>query len=692
MENNLSQENYSLPFNFNIQSFEIFITERLHEMLAHELSLQNHSLRVNLFPPSPDAACQCLLANQTLTADLTVSWSGSDHKLQFTFPFPWHGVFVFRSESSTSNQAERWIWHPRLVGKPGVWLLRDFRGNPGEWVTRDSLQVVFLDSSQLEVGEKSRCDPRKRLVDLLVLKNLQPAVEGNIPEFRQIVARYLEELESCLDEGGGPAKGLEFIRKKPLEKLLAKALKNRSEQEISDGVLNSQDLSWQRLDTFSAFLINRLMVLFCRKKIYFHPENSKPETKSDSFLWDALSELSRETLIPSGIKNRLTTSGRFHYFDPVNGIDALSRLTSFQRYNYRTEVLERLPAVYRQNHPSFSGFVCPVESPESKKVGLTLHLARGVKCDLLGRMRRTTDTVSTPEKNLGYGASLVPFYHYNDGPRAMMGAKNLKQAVPIKGCADPVIATGCEKVVAKAVKPLIESGLVPTCSWVAPGVDLLVAYLPWFGWNMEDAIVANSRLVEQQVLDWEKEETFSKYIRPGFKLTGPEFSTTLEEAFKVFRYGEDHLHKPGPISPDTPVAFFRHPETGEKQPVLCGGNDPGELDSIKYYPPEDSYLGGKLVWKVASCLPLMVGDKLMGRYGNKGVVSKLLPPDEMPRLPDDSRLAEELRGRPVDLILNPHGVISRMNLGQLLETQLGLLQRLCPQKFNFPAGFFFLSN
>jgi len=65
----------------------------------------------------------------------------------------------------------------------------------------------------------------------------------------------------------------------------------------------------------------------------------------------------------------------------------------------------------------------------------------------------------------------------------------------------------------------------------------------------------------------------------------------------------------------------------------------------------------------------------MGRYGNKGVISTFFPPEEMPRLPEDKRLGE-LSGRPVDLVLNPHGVVSRMNLGQLLETQLGLLAAL----------------
>lgn len=90
-------------------------------------------------------------------------------------------------------------------------------------------------------------------------------------------------------------------------------------------------------------------------------------------------------------------------------------------------------------------------------------------------------------------------------------------------------------------------------------------------------------------------------------------------------------------------------------------------------------------WTVHHNFPLLPGDKLMGRYGNKGVVSIILPSDDLPRLPDNDRLPENLRGRAVDLVLNPHGVISRMNLGQLFETSIGLLRRLKNDSANFPS-------
>ena len=89
----------------------------------------------------------------------------------------------------------------------------------------------------------------------------------------------------------------------------------------------------------------------------------------------------------------------------------------------------------------------------------------------------------------------------------------------------------------------------------------------------------------------------------------------------------------------------------------------------------DDFRGGSLTVTLKTALHLAPGDKLTGRHGNKGVISRILTSQEMPRLPDDARLGV-LRGLPVDLLLNPHGVISRMNLGQLAETTLGLLIRL----------------
>ena len=156
-----------------------------------------------------------------------------------------------------------------------------------------------------------------------------------------------------------------------------------------------------------------------------------------------------------------------------------------------------LPAPYRQNHPSFRGRICPVQSPESELVGLSLHLARGAKVDWDGRI--TPADTGRSHEELGFGAGLVPFYEHNDGARCMMGAKNLRQAVPVGKREAPSVKTGGEEAIQDSATPLIEAGVGPgaadSIGAVALGVDLLVAYLPWKGMNVDDAIVVGEHVV-----------------------------------------------------------------------------------------------------------------------------------------------------------------------------------------------------
>jgi len=709
---NESHGNYAFPFLLNQNSLIRFLTKHLTSLLQDDLALTNIPLKIGFSLPDEKVALHHLKTNQTLLAQLAVTGGGIKKSISFVFPYPINGIFIFRSEDSEDGKAGKWIWHPHLVGRPGIWNLRHHELKQGGKETPVRQRLVYSDGTYVKFAEpkavhtkasgmltekneeigysegQANWNPslkkqtRKRLRKLLTLFCYERELESNNQQLQNTLIKYLSDLHAKTKEPRASYEDIyNYFNEYPLEELIV------DRYAVTDNELyDFQDIGWQRLYTYSAFLAERVIELFCEKWLdfVFKPEENRKEGDPDN-LWDALYTLNHTRLVSPRLRKDLLEEGRFHFINPINGIETLSRITSFQRYNYRTDELERLPAIYRQNHPSFRGVVCPVESPESKKVGLTLHLSRKARVDVLGRL------TTTGEKNsgydLGFGASLVPFYEHNDGPRAMMGAKNMKQAVPIKGEEQkekngPYVKTGCEDEAASIVKPLAESELIPACAALSPGVDILVAYMPWYGWNMEDAIVANSRLVSEGVLDWESEEEFSQYIRPGFELVAPEFENTFEEAFKQLRYGKDHLHKTGGIiSPSIPVAFFKNSVTGKKQPVLCGGEDPGELLAIEYKKPATSYLGGKLTWKVHHTYPLMVGDKLMGRYGNKGVVSAILDDKDMPCLPSDPRLPLELYGRPVDLILNPHGVISRMNLGQLLETQIGLLHRLienCP--------------
>lgn len=595
---------------------------------------------VTMLCPGNDEVIFCLRTNRTLTATIEVRWSESAKVLHFTFPYPFHGIFILHSDTSLTGHAGTWIWHPRLVGRPGLWKLRKHSNTQGKRVCKEVLRFVQKGTLYVDFPFESGSE---------------------IPVSEESLVSYADLSERCklrFDTGEGLRGG----------KLLTEdILKEYKETVINKEAIDVQDIAWQRLYTYSALLIEQIRN-FLAKKIQ---RNKKSPAAFSQ--WETLCQFaSSARLIPI---SDYINSGWLHYYDPLNSLDALAKLTSLQRYAFSQDVIDHLPAVFRQNHPSYQGIICPVETPESKKVGITLHLARGVQTDAQGQIYR-------PEKerevdgDLGYGASLVPFYQHNDGPRSMMGAKNLKQAVPLKSSAPPYIKTGHEDTVQQITRPQKNIGIIPACDAAAPGVDLLVAYMPWYGWNMEDAIVVNQELVDKGIMDWETLDERSTYILPGYSPTTPVFLNTFAEAFKSLSYEKDGLRKKGRINPGDPLVFFKHSASGADSPFPFTDDHEGELIDIRFTDPPSALLGGSLHWSIRRTFPLMVGDKLMGRYGNKGVVSLICNPDDLPRLPRDRRLPPELRGRAVDLILNPHGVISRMNLGQLLETSVGLLARI----------------
>ena len=180
-----------------------------------------------------------------------------------------------------------------------------------------------------------------------------------------------------------------------------------------------------------------------------------------------------------------------------------------------------------------------MQSPESELVGLSLHLARDAKVSWEGIISPADPT--KPIGELGLGAGLVPFYEHNDGARCMMGAKNLRQAVPVAGRQSPLVKTGGEEAVQALVKPLVEIGACPAAAdgkgAPALGVDLLVAYLPWKGMNVDDAIVVGQQVVghavpedgplfrpeqtafQEGLLDIQIAQRFKVPVEPGWKIS-----------------------------------------------------------------------------------------------------------------------------------------------------------------------------
>ncbi len=355
------------------------------------------------------------------------------------------------------------------------------------------------------------------------------------------------------------------------------------------------------------------------------------------------------------------------------------------------------------------------------------------------------------EQLVSVAASTIPFLQNDDANRALMGANMQRQAVPLLKPAPPTVGTGMEKRVAKdsghAVLAQADGEVVEvdgkkivikgkdgkkykheletfshtnnyTCFHQKPTVDKgekvkkgdiisdggsiaegrlalgqnpLIAFLPWRGYNYEDAIVVSERLVKDDIYTSVHIENFTCDVREtklGPEVTTNDIPNVSEDKLKhlddegVIRIGAevgpgDILV--GKISPKgkselTPEERLLKAIFGEKAKDVKDSSlrmkhgKRGRVVGIKVFSREkghklDTGVIKKVEVRVAQMRKIKTGDKLSGRHGNKGVISTVLPEEEMPFLED---------GTPVDVVLNPLGVISRMNIGQIMETHLGL--------------------
>ncbi len=264
-------------------------------------------------------------------------------------------------------------------------------------------------------------------------------------------------------------------------------------------------------------------------------------------------------------------------------------------------------------------------------------------------------------------------------------------------------------------RPLIEVGqkvkkgdlLADTSSsdygQIALGKNLLVAFMSWSGNNYEDAIIISQRLVKDSTLTSIHMEEVVVNVRDtklGPEQTTPDIPNVSENKLKnldaegIIRIGAEV--KPGDIlvgkitpkgeSQLTPEERLLRSIFGDKARDVkdtserVEGGKQGRIVGIKVFAREngdklESGILKRIHIEIAQLRNIQVGDKLAGRHGNKGVISRILPQEDMPYMPD---------GRPVDIILTPLGVPSRMNLGQILELHLGLAaqalgyQAVCP--------------
>lgn len=230
---------------------------------------------------------------------------------------------------------------------------------------------------------------------------------------------------------------------------------------------------------------------------------------------------------------------------------------------------------------------------------------------------------------------------------------------------------------------------------LALGRNILVAFMPWEGYNFEDAILVSEKLLEEDVftsIHIEVYETHVRETRLGPEEVTAEIPNVNRELLRnldengIVRIGAFVSSKDvlvGKVTPKgeediTPEEKIIRSVFGEKgrdvqdTSLRLPHGVQGRVIDVKVFDREEvSELGAgvnKLIKVyVASRKPLDIGDKLAGRHGNKGVVSKILAKEDMPFLPD---------GTPVDMVLSPLGVPSRMNIGQILETHLGWLAKL----------------
>ena len=356
----------------------------------------------------------------------------------------------------------------------------------------------------------------------------------------------------------------------------------------------------------------------------------------------------------------------------------------------------------------------------------------------------------SPNMMTSIATAFIPFLENDDANRALMGANMQRQAVPLMVTEAPIVATGIEHkcavdsevcITAKGpgvvtrvsatnvsvsyddgntadytltkfarsnqgtcinqrpivtVGERVEAGQViadgPACSQgeIALGKNVLIGFMTWEGYNYEDAILLNERLVREDVftsIHIEEYETESRDTKLGMEEITRDIPNVGEDTLKdldengIIRIGAEVTsgdYLVGKVTPKGETELTAEERLlraifGEKAREVRDSSlkvphgEAGIIVDVKVFTRENGDELAPGVNKVvrvyiAQKRKISVGDKMAGRHGNKGVVSRILPQEDMPFLPD---------GTPLQIVLNPMGVPSRMNIGQILELHLG---------------------
>jgi DNA-directed RNA polymerase subunit beta len=356
----------------------------------------------------------------------------------------------------------------------------------------------------------------------------------------------------------------------------------------------------------------------------------------------------------------------------------------------------------------------------------------------------------SPVQIISVATSLIPFLEHDDANRALMGSNMQRQAVPLLRPERPLVGTGLEAQAARDSgmvivsrtdgevtevdarhirvkdkagretyyelqkyqrsnqdtclnqRPLvfegddvvagqvIADGSATEGGELALGQNILVAYMPWEGYNYEDAILISERLVMDDVytsIHIEKYEIEARQTKLGPEEITREIPNVGEDALRqldetgIIRIGawvEAGDILVGKVTPkgesdQPPEEKLLRAIFGEKardvrdNSLRVPNGEKGRVVDVRVFTREQGDElppGANMVVRVyvAQKRKIQVGDKMAGRHGNKGIISRILPMEDMPYLPD---------GTPLDIVLNPLGVPSRMNVGQVFECLLG---------------------
>ena len=356
----------------------------------------------------------------------------------------------------------------------------------------------------------------------------------------------------------------------------------------------------------------------------------------------------------------------------------------------------------------------------------------------------------SPRMMVSVATACIPFLENDDCNRALMGSNMQRQAVPLMVTQQPIVATGMEykaatdsgtAVLAKSngvvekvdadhvvvrneqgaledyslikfarsnagtcinQRPIVEVGETVTAGQVLAdgpamrngeislGKNALIGFMTWEGYNYEDAVLLNEKIVREDVytsIHIEEYETESRDTKLGPEEITRDIPNVSEDALKdldergIIRIGAEVKSGDilvGKVTPKGETELTAEERLlraifGEKArevrdtSLRVPHGAYGIIVDVKVFTPENSDELQPGVREVVRCYiaqkrKISVGDKMAGRHGNKGVVSRILPQEDMPYLPD---------GTPLDIVLNPLGVPSRMNIGQVLEVHLG---------------------